>query len=185
MNTIREAEQIQRECGYDRLCIVSHRDEVVHKIHRTAREMNVDLDGDIHTEVYYNPAEAANLAANIKLPEEYVFFHGATGAAAKNLPRWAAQMWLDHRGFKLPVVSPDTDWDIGMYPISVTMHIMKQAKVIIVADSVMYHIAHALDLRVHAAYFSNGKAVWDKVRPLHQVDEKVYYDLRGLCSAEN
>ena len=41
----------------------------------------------------------------------------------------------------------------------------------------LYHIAHALDLKVDLAYFQRGNGVWDVVRPLHSNNETIIYNL--------
>ena len=46
-----------------------------------------------------------------------------------------------------------------------------------VADSVMYHAAHAMDLYIDAVYFERGEEAWQAVHPLHSTKENVIFSL--------
>ncbi len=172
---IKEGKAIKKEFGYDEICIIDHKSSSGHKIHRTAFEMGIGLDNDLHTQVYYDPEKIRPLYESISLPEEYVFFHGKTGAASKDLPLEKAREWLNRENIDLPVVSPDFTWDCREYPVAFAMDVMKRAKHIVVADSVMYHAAHAMDLYVDCAYFARGKEAWQVVHPLHPAKENVIF----------
>jgi len=54
---------------------------------------------------------------------------------------------------------------------------MELASEIYVIDSAFYHAAHALGKDVDLAYFNRGKEVYDRVRPLHTVKEKICYEI--------
>ena len=78
----------------------------------------------------------------------------------------------------LPIVSP-ADWDTTTTPIAFAADVMARAEYRILADSALYHIAHAMDLPVYKAYFGRGSAVWDIVHPLHDVRDNVVFALNG------
>jgi hypothetical protein len=145
---IKEGKAIKKEFGYDELCVIFEKNISKHKIYWAADMMGVDLNNDLHTEVYYDPEKIKHLYMSISLPEEYVFFHGKTAAQSKDLSLEKAKEWLSQEGIDLPIVSPDFSWNYQEYPIAFAMDVMKKAKYIVVADSVMYHAAHAMDLYV-------------------------------------
>ena len=172
-----QAQGIARAHGYDRTIVVDHRSSPCHKILRTAREMGVDLGGDVATDVHYDRARATAELRSMSLPRRYVFFHGKTGVRQKDLPLDKVKEWLAHLRICLPIVSPDFTWDVSSHRISVAFEAMRRACHIIVADSVMYHAAHAMGLCVDLAYFARGRDVWEMVRPLHPCFENVVFRL--------
>jgi len=176
----KEAKALAVKHDYDELKIIMHQDRGSHKIPGTAAEMGVMLGSDVHTEVYYNTTEVRALVKAASLPDEYVFFHGSTGLPKKDLPRTAAEAWLHRRGVDLPLVSPDFTWDHTKMPISFALEVMRGAKHIVVVDSVMYHAAHAMDLKVDLAYFARGLSVWKRVHPLHVAKETISYNLDAI-----
>ncbi len=173
----KEGKAIKKEFGYDEICVIDHKSSSKHKIYRTADEMGIDLNDDLHTEVYYDPAQMKPLYKSISLPEKYVFFHGKTADPLKDFPLEKAKEWLKQKGIDLPVVSPDFSWNYKEYPIAFAMDVMKKAEHIVVADSVMYHAAHAMDLYIDAVYFERGEKAWQAVHPLHSTKENVIFSL--------
>jgi hypothetical protein len=107
-----------------------------------------------------------------RIEEPYVFFNGKTGVPSKDM---SVEMLDKFNGEGLKVVSPDWSWNYKETPIALAADLMKRAKYRVLADSALYHIAHAMDLRVDLAYFGRGKEVWDRVHPLHSNNEKVIY----------
>ena len=105
------------------------------------------------------------------------FFHGKTGVPVKDLHIEKAKQWLKANNIDLPLCSPDFTWHIQYFPISFAMDVMRKAAYIIVADSVMYHAAHAMDLHIDLAYFARGNKVWKAVHPLHTNLENVVYHI--------
>ena len=47
--------------------------------------MGIDLDDDLHTQVYYDPEQIKPLYKSVSLPEKYVFFHGKTSVVITKL----------------------------------------------------------------------------------------------------
>lgn len=175
---IKEGKAIKKTFGYDEMRVIDHKSSSKHKIFRTADEMGITLEKDeVHTEVYYDPEELKPYYEKVDLPQEYVFFHGKTGVPSKDLPLELAKRWLKQHGINLPIISPDFTWDYREFPIAFAMDVMRKAKYIVVADSVMYHAAHAMDLYVDLAYFARGEEAWRVVHPLHSNKENVVYSL--------
>ena len=173
-----EAEKIKKEHGYDKIVIVSHKSSNKHKIYRTADEMGVELqEHEIKTFYSYDPNKIKEHYNHIDIPNEYVFFHGKTGLAIKDLPVEYVKKYMKNNNIDLPIVSPDFSWDVRSIPIAFGVDVMRKAKHIVVADSVFYHFAHAYDMNIDLAYFKKGKGVWDKVHPLHSNKEKIIYSL--------
>ena len=57
---------------------------------------------------------------------------------------------------------------------------MRRAKAVCVPDSVFYHACHAINKDVDFAYFGRGKGIWQRVKPLHNVNENVVYNLESI-----
>ena len=176
---VKEATALVIEHGYDELKVIRHKERKGSKILGTAAEMGVVLNADVHTSVYYNPEELRAFFKVVPLPAEYVFFHGRTGYSPKDWSQKLVEQWLQQQGVTLPVVSSDA-WDHTKIPIAFAMEVMRRAWYIIVADSVMYHAAHAMDLKIDLAYFARGSRVWERVHPLHSGRETIIYELDAL-----
>jgi len=170
---INEAIKIAKEFGYDEVIPITHAARGVHKIIRTANEIGVELT-DMHTEFY-----GIDKYTYQELPyKDFIFFHGKAGVEAKNLPlEYITEYYMPKYNIDLPIMSPDFSWEVSEQPIHLAASVMSKAKYIFVTDSVMYHIAHALGLRVDLAYFMRGSEVYNVVHPLHKCDEKVVYSL--------
>jgi hypothetical protein len=180
LEVFKEAKKIALEYKYDDIKFISHGSSSKHKIFRTADEMGIELDtGDLHTEFHYNPENCKEHLSKIKLPEKYVFFNGRTGVKKKNLPIEFVRTHMKKESIDLPIVSPDFSWDISKVPMSVCAEVLKRASNIYVADSAIYHLAHALDLKIDLAYFQRGKRIWDIVKPLHENTENVIFSLKS------
>lgn len=162
-----EGRKIAEKYGYDEMVVITHKNKKLNKIMRTAAEMGVELkEGERHTDYVYDEARIQSYYRSIRIPKDYVFFHGRAGVPNKRLTINRAQAFLDEKGIDLPIVSPDMTWDWTTTPVAFAVDVMRKAKHIIVADSVMYHIAHAYDLNIDLAYFARGKDIWRQVHPL-------------------
>jgi len=175
---INNAKEEAIKYGYDELVVVDHSSSRRHKIYRTAEEMEVNLEqNEIHTECYFEKDVSQwYKETNITLPDEFIFFSGNTGLERKNLDKSYIKKWKQENNIDIPVISPDWMWDIKKIPISFAADVMKKATHRILADSALYHVAHALDLDVDIAYFQRGHEVWNVVKPLHLNYEKVIYN---------
>lgn len=174
---IKESQLMAERMGYDDLVVISHGTGQDHKIYRTAREMGVTLEDDeLHTEFYYDEDELKQYEDIVKLPKKYLFYNGKAGLSDKNIPENFLSDWMSVNNVDMKVISSDTSWDCYSTPIAFAAEVMKKAKHRVLVDSALYHIAHAMDLKVDFSYFSRGKPVHDVVRPLHCDDSgQVYY----------
>jgi hypothetical protein len=176
---IEEAKKYAKENNYDQIIIIDHKKKT-HKIHRTAEEMGVALDdSEIKTEFYYKREDIQKYYGLYNIPDQYVFFNGKAGLSSKDLPLDYVKKYMKNKNIDLPIISSDFTWDIKNVPIAFAADVMKNAKHRFLVDSVMYHIAHAMDLNVDLAYFKRGKRVWDVVKPLHSTKENIIYSLKA------
>ena len=173
---LKEAEAVKREHGYDRVVVIDHRSSGKHKILRTADEMGVTLKlrSELKTEFRYDAAALVPYYERLQLPDEFLFFHGRSGVPKKDFPLDLAKRLMRKKKIDLPIVSPDFSWDISQTPIAFAADVMKRAKYRFFVDSSLYHIAHALRLRVDAAFFKRGVRIWRIVKPLHKAEEEVF-----------
>lgn len=158
-----------------------------HKILYNFRALGANVCGadDMHTHVYITPQhqndalewiDGADLAG-----KPFVFIHADTGMPGKTnvggkkdfnsviASSWAMNRWPDLRR---SVVVGESFKKTSM-PLPVQFAIMRHAGRRVLADSVFYHAAHAMDLCVDFAYFGRGKGVYERVRPLHDSMEYV------------
>jgi hypothetical protein len=167
-----EAKKVAEKYEYDRIIEINHNNLSQHKIITTATDLGVVLGPqELKTELYKSPVDLTPYYEKIKLPDEYVFFNGIAGLKTKTLPLEYAKKWLDAKGITLPIVSPDFTWDVETTPIHFAIEVMRGATHRILADSVMYHAAHAGNMHVDLAYFQRGLRIWEEVKPLH-VDDR-------------
>lgn len=174
---IDECSEIADRAGYDEMIIINHQSSSKHKILRIADEMKVKLK-DLHTE-FYGFTELTDYLPQLSQykGKDFIFYHGQAGVETKNFPVKYVKNYLKQQKINLPILTPGVDWSIQKYPISVSAFMMLKARYRIVTDSVMYHIAHALNLKIDLAYFQRGHEVWKIVHPLHTSNEKIIYRL--------
>lgn len=173
---IQEGYRLARLNGYESVIPITHSQKGIHKILRTMQEMNIQLDeNEVHTEYIYDEKKAQQFYSQAMIPKDYVFFHGKSGVADKNLSEQRVLNELRQLNIHLPLVSPDF-WEDGRFPIYFWVDVMRKAKYIYVVDSVFYHMAHAFDLKVDFAYFKRGTKVWDVVHPLHYSEENIVFE---------
>lgn len=159
-----------------------------HKIHENFRQLGT-THPDLSTEVYIPPLDLAATRENMwPHADNYGFLHCDTGmpglstaAKAKNFPAEIGREWLLQAGCSC-VVQVGVELTMQR-PMSQQFMIMARAAKICVADSVFYHAAHAMKQRVDFAYFGRGKAVWDRVRPLHDHEEVVSWEYPPIRSS--
>lgn len=160
-----------------------------HKIHYNFYALGLGRPpvAELHTHVYIT--EEHKLAALEWIDgadltgKPFVFIHADTGMPGKTnaggkkdfdpdvATQWAMNRWPD---LSRAVVVGESFKKTSM-PVPVQFAIMRHAGRRVLADSVFYHAAHAMDLRVHFAYFGRGQGVYDRVKPLHDVRETVWW----------
>jgi hypothetical protein len=140
--------------------------------------MSIGIENmEIKTEYYYKEEDILKYYDEIQIPEDFVFFNGKTGVSKKDLPLDYIKMWMKDNNIDLPIVSPDTDWDVAKVPMHFSVDVMKKAKYRFFSDSALYHACHAIDLPVDLVYYQRGKRVWNIVHPLHTNNETVIYNI--------
>jgi len=175
-----EAKAVAAEYGYDRLCIVNHRSSRKHKIARTCDEMGIPVPWDASTRVEIDRGRVEALVRELEIDTSrpYAFFHGKTARPHKDLPLDFVEEYMARYGMgDLPIVGPEISWPENEHPIMLSFWLLRNAARVFVADSVMYHAAHALRKPVDLAYFKRGEKTWKAVRPLHTTREQVIFDL--------
>jgi len=168
------------EKGYDEVRFVNH-SKTGSKILDTANELEVSLD-DVHTEVYLCDADKNRASEFVKKFGDvpYGFVHTKTGLPLKDLPDNYGKSWLRK------IMGIDVSLEVGVdfkytdFNINVQFEILKRAAAVCVADSVFYHACAAFDKKIDFVYFKKGKRIFDRVKPIHKVDQNVFYELPRL-----
>ena len=173
----REARRLADSGHYHR---IFHRDmdtptgSPSHKLLQTADLLGVTLDAaQMHTQFDYDRARAKGIldSYGVRLPKQYLFFHGNASAPIRRLPIEVAAKVAAAMGFDMPIICPDTSLDLSRCPLLCSAYMLENASAVIVTDSVMYHLAHALGKRVDLAYFVSEE-IRNMVRPLFAVNER-------------
>ena len=166
---------------YDKVVYVNH-SPTGSKIADCCEALDV-YPTDLHTEVYLTDEDhewAYNHPTN-----GGAFIHSDTGVDGKNLPKGYGKKYVKDMLDSFGIT--ETYEDVPIYevkknvtPITKAFALLKQARIIIVADSVYYHAAGAMDKDVDLAYFARGKSVYDRVKPLHPVKQNIVYELEPV-----
>ena len=135
-------------------------------------------DKFVHTEAYLTDEDhewakkkRSDLLIHFKYPT-FGFIHSKTGVPNKDFPTGYSRKWMGKYHGNIPWHKVDM-----IYPITRGFALMDLADVVVVADSVYYHAAGAMDKDVDLAYFARGKPVYDRVKPLHDVKQNIVYEL--------
>lgn len=137
---------------------------------------------DCHTHIYttaYEEKIAENIVHKSKVGSEFGFVHGVTGVESKDFPEGYGFCWI-YGKTGLHSLEPGCDWNQFNVSIGIGFEIMRMASKVAVADSVYYHAAGAMDKRIDLAYFQKGESVYNRVRPLHDVEQNIVYELEDL-----
>lgn len=129
-------------------------------------------DEDIHTEVYLTDEDYGWAFDNQSKWTGFV--HSDTGVPNKNLPDGYGKKWLRKHNHPMGIEAKKIE------PITHGFAALKLAAAVVVADSVYYHAAGAMDKDVDLAYFARGKSVYDRVKPLHKVKQNIVYELEAV-----
>lgn len=169
-----QCRQMAADNGYDDIVFVKH-SRNGSKILDCAKALGVELT-DVHTDVYI-AEEDRERAVAYTLPRPFGFVQSSTGVPVKDLPPGFGKRWL--RLWKnIPrVVEIGVDFRYDELNINVQFAIMELADAVCLPDSVFYHACCALDKRVDFVYFAKGPGIYNRVKPLHEVEERVVYRL--------
>ena len=124
----------------------------------------------------HDPGGALEIVNKIVGANNFGFIQTHAGLSTKDLPENFGRQWLTKNK------NLDTFIEIGKevkaldYNINIQFEILKIASATCLVDSVFYHACHAINKKVDYAYFARGKQVYDRVRPLHEVDEHIAYE---------
>lgn len=129
---------------------------------------------DFHTEVYLTDEDHEWAEKRIR-GRDFGFIHSKTGVDNKDLPRHYGQRWIKREFPGLPRFEVDM-----VHPITRGFALLKQASAVVVTDSVYYHAAGAMDVDVDLAYFARGINVYNRVKPLHEVNQNIQYLLEPV-----
>jgi len=136
--------------------------------------LGVSHNDDLHTEVYLTDEDHEWADERIN-GREFGFIHSKTGVDGKDLPERYGRKWISKEFPNLPCFEIDM-----VHPITRGFALLKQASVVAVTDSVYYHAAGAMDVDVDLAYFARGIGTYNRVRPLHPVNQNIVYLLEPL-----
>jgi hypothetical protein len=171
---IQEVVAYSRECAkkekYDRVIYIKH-SVAGNKILDCFTALEISHNDDLHTEVYLTDEDHEWAEKRIR-GREFGFVHSKTGVDNKDLPWGYGQDWIKYYFPDLPCFEPHM-----VHPITRGFALLKQASVVAVTDSVYYHAAGAMDVDVDLAYFARGIPVYNRVKPLHPVNQNIMYQL--------
>jgi hypothetical protein len=160
--------------GYDEIIFVKHSPSGSKILDVNARLNQGELV-NVHTEVFIT--EDDERAAAIYKPDEpYAFVHSHTGVPAKDFPDgYGADLAQSRWGLLCVEVGVDFQYD--SIPIGAQFVLLREAERVVVPDSVFFHAACAMNKRVDLAYFFKGPGVYNRVKPLHEVQHNVVWTL--------
>ena len=172
---------IEEECRklhgsrYDEVVVIKHSPDGS-KILDCARALGVALH-DPHTAVYISEGDWAAADAFVRDLGRFGFVHAETGVSSKDLPPGYGARWLrTHCGLD-HVVEVGKTFGVSEFNVNVQFAIMARAAAVCLTDSVFYHACGAMDKDVDLVYFARGRAVYERVRPLHPVRQNVVCSL--------
>jgi len=175
---------IMKECshnanmrGYDRVVWVWHPSSGS-KIIENTMALEVPLEKEsLVTDVYIGP-EDWKRADEITPEKPYGFVQTKTGVPAKDLPEgWGAAWLKEHHGLDR-VVEVGKTFRHDEFNINVQFALMAKARAMCVPDSVFFHAACAMCKKIDLVYFAPGREwIYNRVRPIHDVEHNVVYEL--------
>ncbi len=160
-----------------------------HKIVYNLVVMGVEPFDGYNTEIYISTADrqhAESWLIDHGFVGDYGFVQTSTGVRGKTnagekkdlKPGWGASYMRKH-GLK-QVVEIGVDFQYDEMPLPAQFAIMSCAKRICLPDSVFYHAACAINKKVDLVFFGRGKGVYERVHPMHDVQEQVVWSLPTL-----
>jgi hypothetical protein len=159
--------------GYNRAVLINH-SPTGNKILDCFAALKIPHNDDLHTEVHLTDEDHEWAEKKIH-GREFGFIHSKTGVDSKDLPRHYGQRWIKREFPDLPRFEVDM-----VHPITRGFALLKQASAVVVTDSVYYHAAGAMDVDVDLAYFARGINVYNRVKPLHPVNQNIVYLLEPV-----
>ena len=178
---IREAEQIAKNKDYDKTIFINHTKKY-NKIQEVAEILNVTLI-DNHTEIYTscNDVELAHKFVDTTGSSTFGFIHGSSPSLpSKNFPNDYGQQYLSITHELSNFIEVGLTFNVNIFNINIQFEIMRLAQAVCLIDSVFYHACAAMDKTIDFAYFKRGQSVFNRVKPMHEVDQNVFFNLPSL-----
>jgi len=154
--------------------------EPKNKILINFRALGIGKESSPQTEIHATPGDkkiAEEIVQNLVGNNEFGFVQTSTGVPTKDLPENFGREWLkDNKGLK-HIIEVGKEIDSLEYNINIQFEILRLAKAVCIPDSVFYHACHAMNKDVDFVYFGRGEKVYNRVRPLCEVNENVVYKI--------
>ena len=158
-------------------CIMPMHSSAASKIKINLSAFSLKNCTDYSTEVHTSPDDVARAEEIINDSvggKPFGFVQTHTGVPSKDLPKDFGRGFLKDNGLS-SVIEIGKELDGLQENINVQFEILRRATAVCVPDSVFYHACHAMNKRVDFAYFARGEGVYNRVRPLHDVEENIVY----------
>lgn len=152
----------------------------ISKIVINARSMGIRHLSDPRTEIFTtnkNKEEANELINKLTSSSKFGFVQTHAGHDIKSLPDNYGKEWLRKHKHLEESIEIGKEIDPFSCNINTQFEILRLASGVCLPDSVFYHACHAMNKPVDFAYFARGESVYNRVKPLHEVVENIYYDL--------
>tara|TARA_R100000005_G_scaffold94767_1_gene73797 strand:+ start:755 stop:1492 length:738 start_codon:yes stop_codon:yes gene_type:complete len=170
------AVQLAREEGFERLAYLDHtipHNKIYLNLDKLGIPHKTESEEFYRTEVFLSQ-EDRDFAKEFVGDRKFTFIHGSSPSLP---PKDFPKDFLKSLRKDKDVIEVGVDFLPTAFDINKQFAIMELASEIYVIDSAFYHAAHALGKDVDLAYFNRGKEVYDRVRPLHTVKEKICYEI--------
>lgn len=150
------------------------------KILLNLKALGLSTTKNPQTEIFTSEEDVTSAAQIIKDTvgdNKFGFIQTHAGLSTKDLPDQFGRNWLrENKGLE-HFIEIGKEIDAFQYNINIQFEILKKSTAVCLTDSVFYHACHALNKPVDYAYFARGKQVYDRVRPLHEVQEHISYKI--------
>ena len=167
-----------KQLSFDAFSMPMH-SEQINKIIINYRYLGMEPEGNEKTEVYTSNEDvelADKIISELVGNNPFGFVQTSTGVQKKDLPENFGRNFVKRQGVD-HVIEIGKEIDPFKYNINVQFEILRRAKTVCLPDSVFYHACHAMGKKVDFVYFARGEEIYNRVRPLHSVQENVVYKL--------
>lgn len=177
-----ESKIIKKQYNYDDIIFINIsrcKPYPCHIMYLFSKELDIKLNHDeLYTDFYYPENKAELIIKTLNLPKKYAYVQLKTSLKQKNIT-----LNLINKYCKIQseyIITMHSIFSCGKYPLYLEAHIMKKANEIFLPDSVMYHIANSLNIKINKVFFKgyNPYDSFDKFKPLHKNENNlVFIDL--------
>ena len=176
-----EWKRFAKDNGFSGFVMPMH-SEPINKILLNYRHLGIQNPANYNTEVHTTKEDvsrAEELISGLVGDAEFGFVQTTTGVPSKDLPQGYGRKYLAKIGID-KVIEIGKEFGALDESINVQFEILRRAKAVCIPDSVFYHACHAMGKKVDFVYFGRGPGVYERVRPLHKVEENIFYELGDL-----